>query len=140
MNVRCGNLKHILKRRRNKAFSWGIKIGIALILTIIIYRFLDGVVSKQLQLVDALSVTGMIYVFVGIFIMASNENIFASVSYFGKKLVNAFRKIPGRVAPTYYDYLVERAEEEKFKASPYFIIGFGFIVVAFIFMFYYKLL
>lgn len=126
--------------KRKTIVSWSIKILAALIFFLFIYRFLQGQVSEQLQLVDSLSITGIVYVVIGIFIAASNENIFASVTYFAKQVANLFRKIPKSLPPTYHEYLIERQQQGKVKASPFFIIGLTFIGLALVFIWVYKLI
>lgn len=94
----------------------------------------ETVSAKYIELCNAFSVPGMLFILVGLLLWCAGKGAFDGIAYSMSvffRSINPFRKLDSN--EKYYDY-VQRKNGKRLKGYSFlFVIGFAFSVVALIF-------
>lgn len=125
-----------------------IKISFAIMFSILIYFWRGNAMEKLGKeyfyepkfIIDAISVVGFLYFFLGLLIFVSQKGAFDAGVYGIKKMLQALRVLGEiNVEETYFDYVRAREEREKIDYYSFLFIGLIMIAISFILIYFYGL-
>lgn len=125
-------MNNFLKKHLNEVIAFLVALFISIGIFIILNGFMAEDTSEIIKdLCDAFSVTGLMYIFLGLLIFIGNDGFFSILSYGVKIIFASFKKEPK--VDKFYDHKQKRIE----NPAPYkhlLIVGAIYTAIGMIFL------